>query len=397
MTRRPIPEPGAAPLRRREWLLAALAALAVLGGCGGGVDSGGTGTGNRSTLAVGTISGFGSIVVNGVHYDESAATIDDDDGRMRSRADLQLGMRTAVLAGTPTAGAAVASSVTIRSELGGAIDAIDLGTGRLVVLGQRVDLGASTVVDGGLQALAQGDEVTVYATLDLANGRYAATRVERRSGAGFDKIRGVVGTLDLGARTLAIGTLLVDWSGVAPADAATVLAPGRRVLLQLAQTPATGVRRATRLVLEDTVPADRERAEIEGRITAFSSATAFELDGVPVDASAARFPDGQAGLALGVRAEATGRISGGVLIATEVSVENEDESEEPFEISGRVDAVDAAAQTFVVRGVTVHWSEATRFEGGSGASLAVGDQVELVGELDASGERLEATQVQVED
>jgi hypothetical protein len=72
-----FPEAGA-PLRRREWLLAALAALA---GCGG-VDSGGTGTGDHSTLALGTITGFGSIIVNGVRFDESQAFIDDDDGHL---------------------------------------------------------------------------------------------------------------------------------------------------------------------------------------------------------------------------------------------------------------------------------------------------------------------------
>ena len=56
-------------MQRREWLVGVLALLGA--GCGGGVDSGGTGTGHTSTLAVGPISGFGSIIVNGVRFDDS--------------------------------------------------------------------------------------------------------------------------------------------------------------------------------------------------------------------------------------------------------------------------------------------------------------------------------------
>ena len=64
----------AARMDRRTWLTGALALLA---GCGG-VDSGGTGTGDQSTLAVGPITGFGSIIVNAIRFDESAAVIVDD-------------------------------------------------------------------------------------------------------------------------------------------------------------------------------------------------------------------------------------------------------------------------------------------------------------------------------
>ena len=53
-------------------MFAGLVALltALLGGCGGGVGSEGTGS-----FASGTISGFGSIIVNGVHFDERAAQV----------------------------------------------------------------------------------------------------------------------------------------------------------------------------------------------------------------------------------------------------------------------------------------------------------------------------------
>ena len=66
------------------WLALALVA------CGGGVDSGGTGA--TSSYASGPITGFGSVIVNGVRFDDSLASISDDDGTLRQRGDLRLGM-----------------------------------------------------------------------------------------------------------------------------------------------------------------------------------------------------------------------------------------------------------------------------------------------------------------
>lgn len=396
MNKIPRPE-DATGLRRREWLAAFAALVAGCGGGGGGVDSGGTGTGAAPTLSVGTISGFGSIIVNGVHYDESSAVITDDEGRTRTRDELRLGMRASVLAALPANGMAVASAVTVQSELGGPIEALDLAAGRLTLLEQRVDLTTATVIEGGSGVLQAGLAVSVYGTLDSANGRYVATRVEPRSGGGDLKLRGVVGTLDLAGRTLTIGPLRVDWSPVAPADPAATLAPGRRVALRLAASPASGTRIATALATEPTALADREKAELQGRITALGSTRSFQLDGVPVDASAASFPNGEAGIVLGAQAEVEGRLSGGVLVATLVTAEDETEDDEPYELSGSIASVDPSSHSFVVRGVTVHWSDATRFSGGTAALLVVGRKVELRGALDEDGQHIEATSIQIED
>jgi hypothetical protein len=397
MKQHPTPERGAAPLRRREWLAAMAALAAQLAGCGGGVDSGGTGTGAAPTLAVGTISGFGSIIVNGARYDESAAQITADDGRALTRDDLRLGMRVSVLAALPDGGVAVASAVTVQSELAGPIEALDLAAGRLTVLSQRVDLNAATVVEGGTAALAAGVDVRVYATLDVALQRYVATRVEPRTGAAFDRLRGVVGTLDSAGRTLTIGALRIDWSGAAPADPASALAPGRRLSVKLSRSPASGTRVATEIESEPAELEDRDNAELQGRVTALTSARAFELDGVPVDAAAASFPGGEAGVVLGAKVEVEGRISGGVLVAAKVSVETEEEGSEPYELNGEIASLDVDARSFVVHGVTVRWSTDTRFSDGTAADLAVGAQVEVKGALSGDGQQVEASSIQFDD
>src|SRR5436189_6062435 len=90
---------AAAPTRM---LLQLAAAAALLAGCGGGGDTGtssvpaGSSGANTSSFAAGAISGFGSVIVNGVRFDDSAARIADDDGRVADSSALKLGMRVEI-------------------------------------------------------------------------------------------------------------------------------------------------------------------------------------------------------------------------------------------------------------------------------------------------------------
>jgi Domain of unknown function (DUF5666) len=393
--------PAALGFRRREVVLAA---LALLGGCGG-VDSGGTGTGAAPpTLAFGPITGFGSIIVGGVRYDESAAEIAADDGRVLTRTSLRLGMQAEVMASQITSSAtsapsAVASTVCLRSEIVGPVEAIDIAAGELTVLGQRVAVVASTAFDdtlaSGLAALAVGNEVEVYAGLDRATSRYVASRIERRAAGTAYKLRGVVGSLSLAGRTLTIGAAVIDWSAVTPADPAHDLAPGTALRITLSNTPAAGVWHATALQRSVAMLADRDRVEIEGRVTAFASMAHFEVNGIAVDAGGATFPNGTAALGLGARIEVKGSARGGVLVAQSVEVKGDDDADE-VELHGSIESVDAAAQQFVVRGVRVAWSAATRFDSGTAADIIVGRQVAVKGRLSADGTRVDASKIHVE-
>ena len=388
---------GSPELRRRDVLLAA---LALLGGCGG-VDSGGTGTGASSTYASGPITGFGSIIVNGVRYDDSDASIEDDDGRVRSRDELGLGMRTEVIASAITTAAGVASataaSIRVQSAIVGPLEAIDTTLAMLTVLGQTVVVVTTTWFDnsitGGIASMKPGDILEVHAALDVAAGRYVASRIERRDSVNAYKLRGAVGSLSLDASTITLGGLTIDWSAVAPADPRTTLAPGRLVRVTLAMTPAAGVWRATALVSAQPMQEDREFAEVEGRITALASPTRFELDGLPVDASGTTVP---AGLALGVQVEVKGSLRDGVLVASRVELEAEGGDPEGFELHGGVESVDPVTMRFVVRGVTVMWDANTEFEGGSAADIRVGREVEVKGRLSTDGSQIEATSIHIE-
>lgn len=130
------------PARRIGVILLFAAALA-LHACGGGVEGQGTGSVSYSE---GPIGGFGSVIVNGVHFDDSLARIVDTDGNTLRSDDLKLGMTVQIDAGAidPTALTAVAKTITVGSDLLDPVSANDAGTSTLTVLGQPVRVTAST-------------------------------------------------------------------------------------------------------------------------------------------------------------------------------------------------------------------------------------------------------------
>ena len=110
---------------RRSIVYGMLLIIAVIAGvaCGGGgsvasVGSGGTGTLSASTFSVGTITGFGSVFVNGTRFEDTNASVSDEDGA-RSRNDLKLGMVVKVQGSVNASGTATASSFSFDSELQG--------------------------------------------------------------------------------------------------------------------------------------------------------------------------------------------------------------------------------------------------------------------------------------
>jgi len=378
-------------------ILRTVAFAFALAGCGGGVESGGTGA---PVFASGTITGFGSIVVGSVHFDDSRASVTDADGTARSRDDLRLGMTTEVRGGaigTDATGTSVsaATSIVFGSELLGPLTAIDRAANRLVVLGQTVDIGAATVFDaagvsGGLAALSVGDVLEVYALFDAATGHYGATRIERKTGVTGFVLRGPVTRLDTGAKALNIGSERISYAafaGTLPAG----LANGSVLRVRVGTVKTGGAWVVSALSDRVQRPLDRDEVRLDGRVSAFTSVTQFSVDGVAVDASAAS----SAGLALGVRVEVEGTASGGTLVATRVKVKTEAESDgQDFELRGSVASPNPAASSFVVRGITVVYSGVgTEFKDGTAAGLVSGASVEVRGRLSANGTQLAATRI----
>jgi hypothetical protein len=378
--------------------LAALAVLLLAVACGGGSSNMGTG----HAFTQGTITGFGSIIVNGIRFDESSAQVVDDDGQAHDKNDLKLGMNVEIesedidresmsaKAGLVRFGAAIVGPVSAKSPAG-------TTPKTLTVLDQIVEISAMTVFDdslvGGFDAINVGDVIEVHALLDTMTGHYLAKRIEPDPGATVFKLRGIVANLM--ATTFMIGGATIDFSGVAAADLPKNFANGLVVRVRLQTTKnSSGQWVAISIRAEEREVDDRDEAEVEGIITDFTSVTSFSVNGLPVDASKAEFPDGTAGIMKGAMVEVEGAIVNGVLVATEVKLENEQQELNQIELFGAISSLDTGAQTFMVRSVTVHYGATTVFANGAQANLANGKLVEVKGVLSTDGTKVEASRIE---
>ena len=388
--------------RSSTWLRGLALCIALgstqFGGCGGGVGEGGTGG-----FAAGPITGFGSVIVNDVRFDDATASVQDGDGNSRSRDDLRLGMTVEVTstAITSSASGAVASAQLIRvdSDLLGPVTAVDVAGSSFMLLGQRVAVDAVTAFAdtvGGLAALKSGTLVEVFAVFDPALARYRATRVASASSSDVAHLRGQVSQLDGTGQTLRVGS--TTYAFASAAGIPTGLANGQFVRMKMTAQPQSG--RYTVLSFGTALPSvpDSDGASVKGLISSFTSSAAFSVGGRPVDASSAVFPKGSAGLALGVRVEVQGSVRNGSFKASSVSIQSDgDEANRNFELHGNITAVNTALRTFVLRGLTVSTTRPDlRYQNGTAANLVVGRSVEVKGVLSGDGLRIDAININFE-
>lgn len=391
---------GAMARAALAWLAAGTLAMGCGGGGGGGGSTGATG----SAFTMGTISGFGSVIVNGVRFDDSRAQVVDDDDQAHDRSELKLGMTVEVLSDrvqVASAGkSAQAQHIRFGAELVGPVAA--KGTNTMTVLDQTVEVTDTTVFEddlaGGLTALAVGDIVEVHAQFNSANGHYVAKRIEKKAQVNFFRLRGVVSALDPTGQTFQIGAAVISYAAVAATDLPPNFANGLPVRVRLQPTvntpwQAVSIRSGVRKV------EDHDEAEVRGIVTDFTNTESFSVNGLAVTTSAdTAFPDGKNGIAMGVAVEVEGAIRNGVLVASKVELEDHHANDDDRldELHGAVVDLDKDAQTFTVRGVKVHYSGNTAFSRGSASDLVNGKAVEVKGHLASDGVTIEAKEIKFE-
>jgi hypothetical protein len=385
-------------MRARLQTLLATLALTVFAGCGGGAGS--VAGIDRLGVTSGTVNGFGSVIVNGVRYEVTGSTqvrIDDNPG---SQDDLEVGQQVTVRWRSSDDGATrTAEQIDYRSVVEGPIAAgsIDTVAGTFTVLGQVVRVTGTTSFGAGispadLTGLVAGQTVEVSGLVD-AGGFIRATRIEPRA-PGQLQVRGVAATVT--AQTFTIGNLVVVYTGATlpdgPIQNGDLVEARGTVIDGLGRLVATVVGREDGFA---TVGGSADDAELEGFITAFTSATDFVVAGVRVTTNAqTEYDDGDVtDLRLNARVEVDGRFNGsGILVAEEIEFESFDDDDDGDDdaLDGRVaanaTAVNAAAGTVVAAGVTIRVNVATRFEDKRSnvrpfglANLAVGDFIEARG------------------
>lgn len=399
-----------------------------------GVGTGGTGAG---AYALGAITGFGSIIVNGVRYDDSKAKVFDDDGLERRSDDLKLGMTVEISASGPTVDAlgvarATATEVRFSRSLTGPVSSLNASAGTLVVFGQTVLVTTTTVYEGvaGLSAITAGQVVEVYAQPD-AQGRLVATRIERKdaaSSAGVSsaalRLGGAISALSADRLQFKLGSVTVMLSSPLPA----ILANGSEVRVVARATSTENVVTALSVQARSSgLDNNVSSAEVEGFVTAYTSANSFSVNGVPVVTTANTKIEGVlANLKLGARVEVEGSVSAGVITATKLEIKtleiddkgssgssnsgsgssssnsssgssSSSSNSSAYEIHGAISELNMTAMRFVVRGLTVTWDSSTEFKDGAAAQLANGRNVEVKAVRGADATTLKAVRISFEN
>jgi hypothetical protein len=384
----------------RGLLLAGIALIALaailLSSCGGGVGSGGTGS-----FGSAPVSGLGSVFVGGIEFDDSHATVLDDDGMAltASTPPVRLGMTVDVQGGDvvqgPNGPSASASTIQLARLAVGPVTSSDIAGHTLTVLGQVLQINGSTVFDaaiqGGLAGLRPGDSVSVYALAD-ALGEPVATRIEPASPSAPSRLRGFAANVNTQARRLAIGSAQLDYSAAAntPADLAT----GRFVHVKISGATPSGVLQVGAFLPATRAPGEATQAVGEGVVAAPIPGVSFRLGALIVDVHGAIISPPGSVLSAGEQVQVQGRLQDGTLVADTVTVTAPEASgKRSYQLVGAPSALDATAQTFVVRGVGVDYG-AAQFVNGTVALLAAPNvTVHVQGTLSPDGTRVQARTV----
>lgn len=373
------------------------AAVVLLTACGGSTDVAGIqGSGSPSpaaAAAVGPITGFGSIFVNGVEYSTSGAQI-TVDGQAATEAQLSAGQIVSITGSVNSDGkTGTATQVTFSGNVEGPVAQVDLASSSFVALGQTVKITSSTLLDSSIQpaditGVQQGTMVEVSGFPD-ATGAIVASRVDVKAAGSNFQVKGAVQGLDATAHTFQINGLTIDDTS---ATVTGTLANGSTVQVQGSSVNATGVLLAARIqVLPGLGATNNERADIDGIITSFPSTAQFVVNGQQVTTSAnTNFVLHGVTLGLNIEVDVQGQFdSTGTLVAQKVEAKPQSSSM----VSGVVDSVSASSNTLTVMGVNVTTSASTVFEDKSNqhvrgftlSNVAVGDYVEVDGSAGASG------------
>lgn len=297
-----------------------------------GIDRGGKpDNGSPDTVSRGTVTGFGSVYVNGVRYRTDAATF-LINGRLATEADLSVGQVVTVYGDLDEAtGEWIALAVISENAVEGPIAGLNLSTGQMSVLGQTVHLNSDTAWSlansgNGLEDLGAGDVVAISGYRN-ADGDIVATLVSDRLSDGDFDVTGAIGSVDPAATTFWIDGLSVDYGSANLFGLAGGMpAIGQRVDVTGATLTTTGQLLATSVAADaDTVSAAAgTAAEVEGLVTSRSAWNEFDIDGTAVRfAGTTRFIDGSIfGLTENVKLEVEGRFDvEGVLIADSIRFE----------------------------------------------------------------------------
>jgi len=307
--------------------------VACGGGGGGSVAGGGIG---GTGLTSGSITGFGSVFVNGIEFETDGAsrTVDDVTDISNGRDDdrvLGIGMVVTIIGSVNDDGVTgTADSIEYDNEIEGPVTAAPVEdrdgiskTFDIFNVTVMVDRNVTVFVATSYDSLAQNDVLEVSGYFDVA-GRLFATRVEKEGvldlGASEVEIKGEVNAFN-GIDTFMLAGITVIFDGTTEfEDLPGTVMNGQFVEVEGTLDAATSIT-ASRIELEDEdFGEDVDRISIEGIVTDFQGVTNFKVAGQWVNAENASFEPASlaATIADDDRVEVEGSITNGRLDAKEI-------------------------------------------------------------------------------
>ena len=384
-------------------LLGAVGLIGLFSGCGSGGDGGASGpvssSASGSAAASGTITGFGSVFVNGKKFDTSGSSF-TVGGQPGSQGDLKLGM-TVVVTGSFNGDQRSASSVRQRDAVEGLVQSVAVDGLSLVVMGQTVLLDNTTIIDNNipgqsiLSLVAGTDFVEVNGHIRL-DGVIQATFIEKKpAGTVTPEVRGFVKNHNDAAKTFQIGNLTVNyapalindmpnpvgnaWNGLFVEAKGTQFTPGPNVQTQ-------GTLTATKVEPENQGVQQADEFEVEGFVTQVLGPGNFFIGTTHVQTTAnTEFRGGTIDeIIVGAKLSAEGRLANGILAAKHVKFH------ESARLEGNIASINTGAGTLTIvglPGVTVAVNSQTEIKADSGTTLndlSVGNHVRVRGRIGTS-------------
>ncbi|HEY0722317.1 MAG TPA: DUF5666 domain-containing protein [Gammaproteobacteria bacterium] len=390
-------------MKQRQLTIAIGVALATLGlaACSGGSSSSSSGNTTLPTSTIsGTITGFGSVFVNGVEYDTTGASV-QLDGTAGSETDLQVGMVVTVQGNTNANGlTGTANSISFADVAEGAVLAVNLnnGVGTLNVMGQTVQVTDLTIFESAVAGITL-DTIPLNAIAEVSgysdgNGTVYATRVEIKQAAlqpgDILEVKGVVS--NLGATTFQLGTLVVDYSGATQLP--SNLADGLNVEVHGATAPTNNGGTYTFAASDVELVGDGHLAikgdegdtlKLQGVVMGVdSAASTLVINGQQMAVSSDAMRDGLtlADLTVGTYIKLEAEQSNGQWLVKEIEVGRSSDAE----LNSTIEAVDLTAGTITLMGQTISIDSSTLLQDEITqnpqhyfdiADLQVGDKVEV--------------------
>lgn len=309
--------------------------VALLQACGGGSSTTTTTSSVTPTLN-GTVTGFGSVVVDGVEVEDAYARVAHEkaDGTL-SNDVLQMGQRVRVAHD----GAGKASQVLIDAAVIGQVSAVNSSSKTLTVAGQVVTVnsdstaGPVTVFGGGysdLSSVAVNDLVQVHGTpvYDSASSSYRvqATRIEKDAGQARVQVNGKIAayaTNTTGATFTLNGLTVNTSSSTALRPSGVALANGVQVTVYGGSLSGTTLNATHIRVNRDQNSGNTAmQAQLSGVVSNYNAnAGTFELQGSTVKVGSATVQPTRASLANNAYAMVKGTVaSDGSITATQIQV-----------------------------------------------------------------------------